>query len=98
MKEKEIILGDYKFELRYAPEYYHGNLITVFNVFIMVKHNRVVVFVNYIIGLFLYDEPVATVGFLNDMIIDIRTTDTDLIMLLLLKYQPRPGFKIYPPK
>ena len=50
-----------------------------------------------IYDIYLHDEGVGWVVFLNDMSLHrIFTNDTDLITLLLLRYQPGPEFTISP--
>ena len=48
-------------------------------------------------GIYLHDKKIGWVQFLPDMALHtLCTDDTDLITLLLLKYQVSPVFKIYP--
>ena len=52
---------------------------------------------NYVYDIYLHDKQVGWVVFLNDMSLRrICTNDTDLITLLLLRYQVSPYFEIYP--
>ena len=52
-----------------------------------------------IYDIYLHDKKIGWVVFLNDMsLLTLRTDDTDLITMLLLKYQVSPDFKIYPYK
>ena len=48
--------------------------------------------------IYLHNKKIGWVVFLNDMptLDTISTNDTDLIALLLLRYQVSPDFKIYP--
>ena len=47
--------------------------------------------------IYLHNKKIGWVVFLNDMsLLTLCTDDTDLITLLLLKYQVSPVFKIYP--
>ena len=51
----------------------------------------------YIYNIYLHNEGVGVVVFDDDMSLRrIFTNDTDLITMLLLKYQVSPVFKIYP--
>ena len=53
----------------------------------------------YIYNIYLHNEGVGWVWFNQDMSLRrIFTNDTDLITMLLLKYQVSPDFKIYPYK
>ena len=48
-------------------------------------------------NIYLHNKKIGGVIFLNDMSLRrIYTNDTDLITLLLLRYQVSPDFKIYP--
>ena len=48
-------------------------------------------------GIYLHDKKIGWVVFLNDMsLLTLRTDDTDLITMLLLKYQVSPGLTITP--
>ena len=48
-------------------------------------------------GIYLHDKKIGWVYFKADMSLRrIGTNDTDLITLLLLRYQVSPDFKIYP--
>ena len=52
---------------------------------------------NYVYDIFHHNEKIGWVSFLPDMPLRrIFTNDTDLITMLLLKYQVSPDFKIYP--
>ena len=52
---------------------------------------------NYVYDIFHHNEKIGWVVFLNDMSLRrICTNDTDLITLLLLRYQVSPYFEIYP--
>ena len=51
---------------------------------------------NYVYDIYLHDKQVGWVVFLNDMSLRrICTNDTDLITLLLLRYQVSPDFKLF---
>ena len=52
---------------------------------------------NYVYDIFHHNEKIGWVWFNQDMSLRrIFTNDTDLITMLLLKYQVSPVFKIYP--
>ena len=53
--------------------------------------------VTHMYDIYLHDEGVGWVWFNQDMsLLTLRTDDTDLITLLLLRYQPGPEFTIHP--